>query len=519
MKKEYSYYEHGKKVTKEINYIPYRYIRAMLIILLETLEILAAVILLTIYVPYFYIAVIITQVVCVISIIASKDNPDYKIPWLVLVICLPVIGFMIYFMFYSRRLSKRYIKRLKQIENYDIKDDKNEMQQLYETDRTAWSQALAICRNAGTSLYRNTDLTYYKSGEEYFEALIQDLKKAEHFIFMEYFIIEEGLFWNSILDILKEKAASGVEVKVIYDDIGCMSTLSGKYYKTLCEYNIQTIPFSKLRGQANSEFNNRSHRKITVVDNRIGYTGGINIADEYINAITRFGYWKDAGIRLEGEAVNELTKLFLTDYITNNTRDEIDINRYHLSNSVDNGSFIIPFGDGPKPLYEHRVGKTVILNMLYQAKDYVYITTPYIIIDNELSQAIMNAAARNVRVVIVVPHIPDKKLVFLMTQSYYKQFLTAGVEIYEYLPGFIHAKNYIADDIIAMVGTINLDYRSLVHHFENGLWIYNDKVIQDIKTDIEETLSVSKRISLPDLDTRLYKRIIQSVISIFAPLL
>ena len=349
--------------------------------------------------------------------------------------------------------------------------------------------------------------------------LIEDLETAEKFIYMEYFIIEEGKFWNSILEILRRKAAAGVEVKVLYDDIGCMMTLPGNYHKTLKSYGIEATPFSRLKGNADSEFNNRSHRKITVIDGKIGYTGGVNIADEYINEIVKYGHWKDTAIRLEGEAVRELTKLFLVDFGINvrkmpNIRDDL-----YPKTEIKEQGYVIPFGDGPHPLYNRRVGKSVIQNMLNSATRYMWMTTPYLIIDNDLCQSIENAALRGVDVRIVVPHIPDKKLVFGMTQSFYHRLMAAGVRIYEYEPGFIHAKSYLSDDNQAMIGTINLDYRSLVHHFENGVWMYGCESIKDLKADIEDILNKSIEVTNDILKTNLLQRFSRAVVRIFAPML
>jgi cardiolipin synthase len=321
------------------------------------------------------------------------------------------------------------------------------------------------------------------------------------------------------LEILKRKAASGVEVKVLYDDIGCMMTLPGDYHKTLKSYGIDATPFSRLKGNADSEFNNRSHRKITVIDGKIGYTGGVNIADEYINEIVKFGHWKDTAIRLEGEAVRELTKLFLVDFGINARKMPVIRDDLYPKTETKEHGYVIPFGDGPHPLYNRRVGKSVIQNMLSGATRYMWMTTPYLIIDNDLCQSIENAALRGVDVRIIVPHIPDKKLVFGMTQSFYHRLMAAGVRIYEYEPGFIHAKSYLADDNQAMIGTINLDYRSLVHHFENGVWMYDCDSIKDLKSDMEETLSKSIEVTPEMLKTNLLKRFIRAVVRIFAPML
>ena len=512
----------GKNKTeeREVNYIPVRYIIAFFITLLEVLAIIGTVVALCIWVPYFYIAVVITTFAVELKIIASDDNPDYKIPWMLVVLTIPVAGLMIYFIFGSRKLKKKYLKRLDDLKNMSYqKDDSAMFAQLEKKDALACSQAKMLCNIADAHLFTNTKQIYFASGEEYHESLLKNLKRATKFIYLEYFIIEEGKFWDSILDILKEKAKQGVDVKVAFDDIGCMATLPENYAKHLKKFGIEATPFSRLKGQADSEFNNRNHRKITVIDGIVGYTGGINIADEYINDFEKYGHWKDVGLRLEGEAVWELTKLFLIDFGINvktllNPRKDL----YPNSNIQENG-FIIPFGDGPKPLYERRVGKSVIQNMLASATKYFYITTPYLIIDNELCTSIENAALRGVDVKIIVPHIPDKKIVFNMTRSFYKRLIGAGVNIYEYNPGFIHGKTYLSDDKYAMVGTINLDYRSLVHHFENGVWMYNTESIKDLKNDIDDTLKKSIKITPSMLKTNIFNKIFRAFVRIFAPML
>ncbi|MBR7182077.1 MAG: cardiolipin synthase, partial [Clostridia bacterium] len=385
---------------------------------------------------------------------------------------------------------------------------------------TASNQAKMICRIADTHLFSGTATRYYPLGEELMPDLLADLASAEKFIYLEFFIIEEGLFWNSILDILKEKAAAGVEVKVVFDDIGCMQTLPGNYAKQLKKMGIDATPFSRLRGQADSEFNNRSHRKIAVIDGKIGYTGGINLADEYINAIEKYGHWKDVGIRLEGEAVWELTRLFLTDYGINVKEvPELLHDVYPECRHHEGYGYILPFGDGPSPLYSHRVGKSVIQSMLAAANKYAWMMTPYLIIDNDLCQSIENAAMRGVDVRIIVPHIPDKKMVFAMTRSFYPRLCKASVKIYEYEPGFVHAKCYLVDDEYAMVGTINLDYRSLVHHFENGVWLYHSPILPDIKDDFERTLEKSIAVDGNVVKLNLIQRLFRAIVRIFAPLM
>ncbi len=521
MKKTITYDVNQKKVEREINYIPVRYILAVFIALFEVLAVIGIVMALCYYVPYFYLAALVTQIVCVIRIIASDDNPDYKVPWLLVVLIIPVAGFMLYFLFYSRKLQRKFIKRLDEMKRHTYEqDDSLLFEKLCEENPTAAAHAKMLCKIADTHLFTNTKQEYFPLGEEMFRHVIEDLNSAEKFIYLEYFIVEEGRFWNSILEILKRKASEGVDVKMLYDDIGCMMTLPGDYHKTLQKYGIDATPFSRLKGNADSEFNNRSHRKILVIDGKIGYTGGVNIADEYINEVVKFGHWKDTALRLDGEAVWEFTKLFLVDFGIN-VKKLPDLRRdlYPSQPDVSEPGYIIPFGDGPHPIYKHRVGKSVIQNMLSGATKYAWMTSPYLIMDNDLCTDFENAALRGVDVRIMVPHVPDKKLVFAMTRSFYHRLMAAGVKIYEYEPGFLHAKSYLVDDAYAMIGTINLDYRSLVHHFENGVWMYRCDAVKALKADMEETLSKCIEMTPEMLKSNLLQRFICSVVRIFAPMM
>ncbi len=520
MKKRYEYRVKEKVVRREYVYIPIRYIIAMLLTVLSVAAVIGIVVFCCYKIPYFYIAAYLTTVGCILKIVSSDDNPDYKVPWLLCVILLPVVGFMLYFMFYSRKLKKKYLKRLNELKDYYYeRDDSKERAALSREDPIVGKQVQMLTHIADTRVFTNTEMVYFPLGEDMHVRLLEDLRAAEKFIYMEYFIIEEGVFWNSILEILKEKAAMGVEVRVIYDDIGCMGTLPGNYYKKLKAMGIHATVFSYLRGAADSEFNNRSHRKITVIDGKVGYTGGINLADEYIGVVERFGHWKDTAVRLEGEAVWELTELFLADYGINVWSTPPKREDQYPSVHTEARGYVVPFGDGPKPLYTRRVGKSVIQNMLNMAVDYMYMTTPYLILDNDILVDIENAALRGVDVRIVLPHIPDKKAVFEMTRSYYHRLVSAGVKIYEYEPGFIHAKSYVCDDKCAMIGTINLDYRSLVHHFENGIWTYGTDVVHEIKADIDATLKQCIEVTPDMLKVGGFKRFFRALLRMFAPLM
>lgn len=521
MKRQVTYRVGSKTVRREYRHIPMRFIIAVLISLAETLAVIGIVAALCYHIPLFYLAAVLTQTVCIVRIVASDDNPDYKVPWLLVVLVLPLAGFMLYFMFYSRKLKRKFIKRRRLLRERAYRRDDGELLDfLQRQDTVAHAQATMLKSIADAHLFTDTDVRYFASGEQLFPDLVDDLKGAASFIYIESFIIEQGVFWNTILDILKQKAADGVEVKVLYDDIGCMKTLPGHYFKTLQRFGIHALPFSILKGNADSEFNNRNHRKITVIDGKIGYTGGINLADEYINRVERFGYWKDCAVRLEGEAVWELTRLFLEDFGINAKQLPPPRTDWYVTQppKADRG-YLIPFGDGPNPIYPRQVGKSVIQNLLYGAKRYIYMTTPYLIIDNDLCTDIENTALRGVEVRIAVPHIPDKKTVFEITRSYYPRLMAAGVRIFEYLPGFIHAKSYLADDVYAMVGTINLDYRSLAHHFENGVWMYRCPCLEALKQDMEQVFAQSVEITPPMLKVGVWKRLFRALVRVFAPML
>jgi len=501
------------------NHYPIRHIFAIILTLMQIVLIIGAAVILYCYVPYFSIAANLIEIICIIRIASSDENPDYKVPWLLIVIFLPVAGFIFYFLFYSRKIPRKYLKNLQNTTHYLYPyNEKHLFQMLKQTDLSAFLQAKLLCKIAETHLFVNTGQHYFVSGEEMYQNMLNDLKKAEKFIFLEYFILERGVFWDSILEILKKKVSAGIAVKVIYDDIGCMLTLPEKYDRELQQLGIDAVRFATLHGQADGGFNNRSHRKMLIIDGKIGYTGGINLADEYINKVTKYGHWKDTGIRLEGEAVWEMTRLFGMDYRMA-TQKHMNIPDLFPRHTVSVSGFIVPFGDGPRPIYTQNIAKAMIRALLANAVSYVSITTPYLVIDHALCQSIEDAALRGVHVKIIVPHIPDKKLVFIATKSFYKRLIRAGAAIYEYTPGFIHAKTYIVDDRYALLGTMNLDYRSLAHHFENGIWMYDTESIRDIRCDFETTLCKCRRITEKDLHPHLLERCLRCLLRIFAPLL
>ena len=492
------------------------------IILIELFVIFGIILYMSQIAPIIWVPLVfLISVATVRAIVNRSMSPESKVTWLI-VTFVPVFGPLLYLMFGERRLSKKELKQLQELNSIAFHENNGRQLhlQLQETDKSAYGIINALLHmDSNAEVYDQTDSQFFASGEEMWQQMLEDLKRAEKFIFLEYYIVDEGLMWDSILEVLEEKAAQGVEVKMLYDDIGCMVTLPGDYTLHLRSKGIDAHKFNKVIPRMTVAYNNRDHRKILVIDGQISYTGGINLADEYINRIERFGHWKDSGIRIDGPATQAFTRLFLMNWYIN--RGEIsDFDQYHLENQTRFGSGLcIPYGSGPKPIYKTKVGKIVYQNLINQAEDFVYITTPYLIIDYDLTEDIKNAAMRGVDVRIVTPHIPDKKLIQLVTRGAYPDLLSAGVRIFEYTPGFIHSKQIIVDDRFAAVGTINLDYRSLVHHYENAVLLYKTESIADIRKDFEGIFEQSQEIFSDTINPTWYQMMIKEVTQLFAPML
>ena len=492
------------------------------IILIELILVFGIILYMSQIAPIIWVTLVfLISVATVIAIVNRSMSPESKVTWLI-VTFVPVFGPLLYLMFGERRLSKKELKQLQELNSIAFHENNGRQLhlQLQETDKPAYGIINALLHmDSNAEVYDHTDSQFFANGEEMWQQMLEDLKRAEKFIFLEYYIVDEGLMWDSILEVLEEKAAQGVEVKMLYDDIGCMVTLPGDYTVHLRSKGIDAHKFNKVIPRMTVAYNNRDHRKILVIDGQISYTGGINLADEYINRIERFGHWKDSGIRIDGPATQAFTRLFLMNWYIN--RGEIsDFDQYHLENQTRHGSGLcIPYGSGPKPIYKTKVGKIVYQNLINQAEDFVYITTPYLIIDYDLTEDIKNAAMRGVDVRIVTPHIPDKKLIQLVTRGAYPDLLSAGVRIFEYTPGFIHSKQMIVDDRFAAVGTINLDYRSLVHHYENAVLLYKTESIADIRKDFEGIFEQSQEIFSDTINPTWYQMMIKEVTQLFAPML
>ena len=462
----------------------------------------------------------------VLWIVNKKINPSYKLAWTMLILIFPVFGVSLYLLFGKSRIGtvmeQHYQNLIDETAEY-LEGSECTRKHLNEDDRSMRIQSDYIWQYSRYPVHENTTAEYFQVGDDMFPVLVRELKQAKKYIFIEYFIINDGVMWQTILNILEKKAAEGVDVRLIYDGFGCLTTLPHKYYEELQKKGIKCQVFNPFRPILNIIQNNRDHRKLCIIDGKTGFTGGINLADEYINQKRRFGHWKDTAVILKGEAVWNMTVMFLHMWaVIGRSEESIDYeayfpHRYHEGEFESDG-FVQPFCD--TPLDEEVVGEDVYLNIINKAKKYVYICTPYLIIDNEMMTALCLAAKSGVDVRIMTPGIPDKKLVFILTQSYYRQLLEAGVKIYEYQPGFLHAKSFVSDDEIGVVGTINLDYRSLYLHFEDGVWIYRNRVIQDIKDDFIQTMEYCRQIE-PEfcLNRNIGLRIMQNIFRAFAPLM
>ena len=450
-----------------------------------------------------------------LTLIKDSKNYSYTLPWIIILLLFPIIGTILYIILGRNKRKSKVLKSIvktdKESKKYLTQDEN--IKDLYKDN----SRIKYISDYAGFPVTTNNEVDYYPLGEEAFKVMLEELKKAEKFIFFEYFIVNHGEMWNSILEILEEKAKKGVDVRVMYDDLGCLSTLKSSYPKELDKKGIKCVAFNKLKPFAGVIMNNRDHRKILVIDGKVAFSGGINIADEYINKITKYGHWKDNAIRVKGDAVWNYTVMFLS--IWNSFRHEdgdYTKFKYKFDNNINNG-FVIPYGE--TPLDEEVTGEDIYLNIINQANKYVYIFTPYLIIDTDMINALNLAAKRGVDVRIIIPGIPDKKVVYTLSESYVEPLIKGGVKVYKYTPGFVHSKVFVADDNIATVGTINMDYRSLYLHFECGCYFENVDVIKDIKKDLTQTIEKSHQITEKEAIPNLLKATWQALLRLVAPLM
>ena len=462
------------------------------------------------------------SVLSALWIVGAKTNPGYKIGWLIIVLGLMPFGSVAYLLLGGNHLSQFNQRRLRSMERKIRKNLTAECGRAASLGELMGENSARMAhyleQTTHCPVYGNTRTKYYPLGDVCYDDILKALRGAERYIFIEYFIIEEGKLWNSILDILREKAQRGVEVRVIYDDIGSITTLPSDYPAMLEMLGVHCRVFNRFVPVVSLRQNNRDHRKYMIIDGRVAFTGGINMADEYINVKPRFGHWKDSAIRLEGDAVWSMTVSFLAMWdFTNSEEEHFTPFRPEPARGGAAG-YVQPYHDCPWD--NEPVGQTVYLHLIHRAKRYVYITTPYLVIDYSLTMALTSAAKSGVDVRIITPHIPDKKTVFEMTRSHYEELLGAGVQIFEYEPGFIHSKNFVVDDRFATVGTVNLDYRSMFLHFENGVLLYDTPSVRAIREDFLDTQTKSLMVTLEDCRSiSLVHRTFRDLLRLFAPLL
>lgn len=473
---------------------------------------------------YIYIsgALKLLSVIVVMYLITKDSNPMVKMAWVVPILTFPVLGGLMYVLYGHVLIPKNLRKNILRVMQQEVYENVNG-DKWCPVAELEGEPVYKICNYMNVvgeaPIYKHTKVKYYPIGDAVMDDLIHDLESAEKYIFMEYFIVDKGYMWDTILNILKRKAAEGLDVRFMYDDIGSVFNVPKYYWKELESYGIKCMAFNQVVPFLATIYNNRDHRKITVVDGKIAHTGGYNMADEYINKIHRFGTWKDSGVRLEGDGAWSFTVMFLQ--MWNSFRySEGSYSNYKLDvdfSYIEDG-YVQPYKTSP--LSGENVGESLYIQMINDAQDYIYIFTPYLIVCNELMLALKLAAKRGVDVRIVTPAIPDKKYIYKMTQFSYKELLLAGVRIYQYTPGFIHSKTLLMDGKLASVGSINMDNRSFYHHFECGTLIYKSEAIEDIKKDMMTTFEESEEIDLPWCRQNISRvTIIGALLRLFSPLL
>lgn len=476
------------------------------------------------YFIQFYFVCIALSFLVTLRLINSQTHPDYKIGWIILIMAFPLFGGLFYLITGGSSISRRRKERMNHMEELTrqaVGNCDDILNALSERNPEAAKHSRYLFRTCYYPPAVHTGVTYLPLGEDGFRCLLEELEKAQHYIFLEYFIIKEGVMWDTILDVLERKAGEGLDVRVLYDDIGCLFTLPKHYARTLESKGIACRVFNPFHPMVSIHLNNRDHRKLCVIDGHTGFTGGWNLSDEYINQWERFGHWKDNGVMLKGDAVWNLTVMFLSAWDFESGIDE-DFELYrpsrHLEDAVPTAGIVHPYCTSP--LQTEAVGAMLYRNLIFQAERYVYITTPYLVIDYSMTEALTVAARSGVDVRIITPHIPDKRYVFELTRAHYAPLMEAGVRIYEYTPGFIHAKTFAIDDEYAVVGTVNLDYRSMYLHFEDGVLMYNSPAVIDIRNDFLATQAKSQEVVIEQTRHLSWlKRLYRAVLRVVAPLL
>ncbi len=450
------------------------------------------------FLPHIFGGAVMLTFVMVVYLLNSPMNPTAKITWLIVIMLLPVFGVLLYIYTQSdigHRALKRRINEIIADTKENLRQDEEVLARLSKENKGVVSLAHYMQRSGAHPVFDKTEVTYFPLGEDKFEEMLRQLEAAQHFIFMEYFIVDEGLMWGSVLEILARKAAEGVDVRLMYDGACEFALLPHDYPKRLKKLGIKCKMFAPVSPFVSTHYNYRDHRKILVIDGHTAFNGGVNLAYEYINQTVRFGHWKDTAVMLKGEAVKTFTLMFLQMWQIDEGRDEsIHFLSYPAAPKKEAKGFVIPYGDCP--LDNDKLGERVYMDILNRSLAYVHIMSPYLILDGEMETALKFAAERGVEVVLILPGIPDKKIPYALAKTHYASLLDSGVKIYEYTPGFVHAKVFVSDAKEAVVGTINLDYRSLYHHFECATYLYGTDCIHEIEADFQMTLAKCSQVTM-----------------------
>ncbi len=459
-----------------------------------------------------------------LHIISKRTKEAYKLTWVFLILVFPLFGGILYLFFRVQTRSKALLRFMKKISD--------RIRPAYALTPSSYEKATAALpaharqieyleKYSGFPVFENTLTKHLSPGEDFWASLLPDLEKAEHYIFIESFIIEAGAFWNSIHKILKEKAASGVDVRIMYDDMGCFLRLPLGFSKQMKKDGIRCIPFNRFVPVLNALQNYRDHRKIIVIDGKIAYTGGMNLADEYVNLESPFGHWKDTGIRVEGDAAWSFALMFLENWLVEGQKED-DLARFYPWHDApcpirEENSFVLPFADSP--LDNENVTDHVYTQMITKATRYVYIMTPYLIVDNSMVSALCTAAKSGVDIRIMTPHRWDKRIVHFTTRSYYRELIRAGIRIFEYTPGFIHSKTFVSDDTTAVIGSANMDFRSLYLQYECGVWMHGAGAVTELRDDFLKTQALCHEITAKDCKGNVISRFFEEICRLFAPLM
>ena len=461
----------------------------------------------------------ILSVLLVLGIIKESKSLSKDLPWIIIIMVFPIIVALLYIVIGGNLKKSKILKSINKSEAAGMKYLVQEKSVKEEIENQNNGKLKYLMNYLGFPVTKNNDIKYYPFGELAYKDMLEKLKQAKKFIFLEYFIIKKGKMWDEILNILEQKASEGIEIRLIYDDMGCIAFLPSDYPKKIEEKGIKCIAFNKLNPFLGVILNNRDHRKMMIIDGKTVFSGGMNLADEYINIEHPYGVWKDNGIRIKGDAVWNFTVMFLNMWNSYRNQDE-DYEKYKYGFENENlktNGYVVPYGESP--LDNEITGENVYLNLINQAEKYVYIFTPYLIIDTDMINSIILASKRGVDVRMVVPGIPDKKIVYSLTTSYFETLIKNGVKIYKYTPGFVHSKVFVSDDKYATVGTINLDYRSLYLHFECGVFMQDVKEISDVKKDLLDAIAESHLVTKNEATPRFLKGLWQAVLRLFAPLM